>query len=140
MLDLPVRHWFCSVMTLALCLGCRGPEGPEVANVSGTVTLDGQPLPQANLTFVPQAGGSPSFGGTNAEGKYRLLYSADRTGAMLGKHDVTIELREPETGDDDKPKVKSDVKLPAKYRQKGTLTAEVKQGANTIDFPLESKK
>ena len=37
------------------CLGC-GPGGPEIASVEGKVTLDGKPLPNAAVVFIPENG------------------------------------------------------------------------------------
>ncbi|MDZ4686430.1 MAG: hypothetical protein SH850_15280 [Planctomycetaceae bacterium] len=125
-----------------LCLGCGKADGPELATVSGTVTLDGKPLPHVNIRFIPEKeGGSPAYGGTNADGKYKLMFSQDRAGAMLGMHRVEIEPREPEIGENSDPKAAAAqaVTIPAKYLERGALTADVKQGANTFDFALDSK-
>jgi hypothetical protein len=124
------------------CVGCGRVDGPQLATVSGTVTLDGKPVPQVNITFVPETqGGSPSFGSTDANGKYTLLFSQDRAGAMLGKHRVEIEAQEPEVGDDGEPIAPAAevVPIPVKFSQPGALSAEVKSGNNTIDFPLKSE-
>lgn len=135
------RAVLVNAMILGLCLGCGRNSGPELGTVSGTVTLDGKPLPRVNITFVPEAEkGSPSYGGTDADGKYNLLFTQDRAGAMLGKHRVEIQTREPETDDSGKPIGPAEtVQLPKKYLQPGALTAEVKAGANEINFDLVSK-
>jgi hypothetical protein len=125
---------------LGLCAGCGRGAGPELAAVTGTVTLDGEPLAHANITFVPEGkNGSPSYGGTDADGRYRLLFSHNRAGAMPGKHRVQIEMQPPETDDSGNPVVPTEtVQLPAKYRVPGNLTAEVEPGENEIDFELDS--
>jgi hypothetical protein len=127
-----------SVMT---SVGCGKQDGPELAVVAGKITLDGEPLPRVNLRFVPEGpGGSPSFGGTNASGQYKLLFNANRHGAMLGKHRVEIEPASPETDDNGKPLPTAKVvKIPKKYTQPGVLAAEVKGGKNTVNFELVSK-
>jgi hypothetical protein len=123
------------------CLGCGGDTGPELAEVSGKVTLDGQPLAKVSLQFTPETpGGSPSYGVTDSEGAYELLFSNERSGAMPGKHRVEILPVEPETDDGGKPVEGAVVvTIPGKYSQPGSLTADVKAGSNNIDFALDSK-
>jgi hypothetical protein len=136
------RHGRASLASLLIaCLGCGGETGPELSEVSGLVTLDGQPLPKVSLQFTPETpGGSPSYGVTDSEGSYELQFSAERSGAMIGKHRVEILPVEPETDDSGKPVEGSIiVKIPARYSQAGSLTADVQAGSNTIDFALDSK-
>ncbi|MCX7400068.1 MAG: hypothetical protein NT138_20555 [Planctomycetales bacterium] len=123
------------------CLGCGGNAGPELSEVTGKVTLDGQPLAKVSLQFTPESsGGSPSYGVTDSEGTYELQFSMDRSGAMPGKHRVEILPVEPETDDGGKPVEGSlIVKIPPRYSQPGSLTADVQTGSNNIDFVLDSK-
>jgi hypothetical protein len=137
------HQWRFGILTVAavLCSGCGGAKGPELGTVTGTITLDGKPLPNVNIQFAPEAtGGAPSYGGTNAEGEYKLMFAQNRPGAMLGKHRVELTAREPKTDEDGKPVGPQDVvTIPAKYQKKDALTAEVKAGSNTIDFKLDSQ-
>lgn len=123
------------------CLGCGGSTGPELSEVTGKVTLDGQPLAKVSLQFTPESpGGSPSYGVTDSEGSYELQFSSDRSGAMPGKHRVEILPVEPETDDSGKPVEGAVVvTIPVKYSQPGSLTADVQAGNNSIDFALDSK-
>lgn len=130
-----------AIVSLMTVVGCGKQEGPELATVTGKITLDGEPLKKVNLRFVPeQPGGSPSFGGTNSYGQYKLLFNAKRQGAMLGKHRVEIEPATVDTDENGKPlpNVKV-VAIPKKYLVSGALTREVKAGKNTIDIELASK-
>lgn len=116
-----------------LAVGC-GPGGPEVASVTGTVTLDGKPLKNATVTFQPTSG-RPSFGTTDEQGQYEMGYSLERSGVMLGKNTVYIRTRmENESG-----QVIQKEFLPPKYHDRSELTAEVENKANVIDFDLTSK-
>lgn len=124
----------------ALLAGC-GPSGPQLSEVKGKVTVDGKPVPRAEIAFVPEAaGGSPSLGKTDAEGNYRLAFTQDRFGALIGKHKVTITSKKispnemPDTGE---PIDTAFVPIPKKYQ--GALTAEVKSSSNVINFELVSK-
>lgn len=96
-----VRRLMISIVVVnavtALCVGCGGTTGPELAEVYGKVSLDGQPLAKVSLQFIPDGeSGSPSYGVTNAEGEYELLFSAERSGAMVGRYQVEIQPIEPE--------------------------------------------
>jgi hypothetical protein len=131
------------LLIAALCgllMGC-GTSGPQLSEVKGKVTVDGKAVPRAEVSFVPEAaGGSPSLGKTDAEGNYRLAFTQDRFGALIGKHKVTITSKKispnemPDTGE---PVDTAFVPIPKKYQS--TLTAEVKTSANVIDFELDSK-
>jgi hypothetical protein len=123
--------------------GC-GPGGPPLAYVEGTVTVDGKPVPNALMTFIP-TGGTTSYGKTDKDGRYMLMFTDRKRGAMIGAHKVEIEVRryskdeivEMQAAGEDV----SDtfVEIPKKYRADGALTAEVKKGSNKIDFKLDSK-
>lgn len=114
--------------------GDGAPEDtPEVGTVTGTVTLDGKPLPGVVVAFQPETGRG-STGRTDEQGKYTLGYNAELDGAAVGMHKVTIttptEAPDP-TGSFKEP-------IPAKYNAKTELTEQVNAGENVIDFDLKS--
>jgi hypothetical protein len=59
------------------------------------VTIDGQPLPNVLVTFVPDAASDAtpvrSMGMTDTAGEFELQSETQVRGAMLGRHRVTIE-------------------------------------------------
>ena len=141
---------------------------PETASVSGTVTLDGQPLEGAMVSFVPSQGRA-SNGKTDADGNFTLHYTGAIEGAVLGTHRVMISKWIPDP--DYEPSKEelamfeatvpsgvlesSDVEMQAETvpmpapmidaippRYHGTaseLSAEVKDAGNSFDFSLTSK-
>ena len=117
-------------------VGCGGADYGDLGRVSGTVTMDGTPLPGAQVVFSP-ANGRPSMGITDAQGKYQLIYIRDTLGAALGEHRVEITTVQESVSDTDAGPVKEPI--PAKYNAKTTLTAKVEPGDNEIDFALEAK-
>ncbi len=124
------------ISCLVLLVGCSGkPEHPDVGRVSGVVTLDGQPLAEATIMFQP-ANGRASQATTDSAGKYSLIYLDGVPGAMLGTHTVIIRTEIP--GEDGQPPIAKE-KLPKKYHDRTELTAEVKPGSNTHNFPLTSQ-
>lgn len=124
-----------AAIAMGCLLGCGGSDHPDVGKVSGTVTLDQKPLAEATVMFQPP-NGRASLATTDSNGKYSLTYIDGVPGAMLGTHKVIIRTEIP--GEDGKPPIAKE-KLPKKYHDKTELTADVKAGSNTHDFPLTSK-
>lgn len=128
---------FATSVSVLFLSGCsQKPAGISFGKVSGTVTLDGAPLPDALVTFEPEMG-RPSWAMTNAEGIYALNYRGHDWGAVTGPHTVRIttanRFENPET---DEVRIVKEL-LPATYHARSTLTADVKPGENVIDFALE---
>lgn len=70
--------------------GCS--DAPQIVEVSGVVTRGGQPVPGLTVNFMP-ADGRPSWGLTDAEGKFTLHYNKQYEGARVGKHKVFVVFR-----------------------------------------------
>jgi hypothetical protein len=122
------------ILSCLLIAGCGSNSG--LARVKGKVTLNGQPLEGATVTFQPTAAdGSPSSGVTDADGRYELMFTFDTPGAMPGEHVVSIGTAGTDI-DDEGYEVERPERVPAKYNRQTTLKRTVKPGRNTIDFPL----
>ena len=122
----------CIVTYLILNLGGGNP---NLADVRGVITLDGKPLPNAFVLYLPVEEGATSFGKTDANGYYRMRFSdTESGGAFIGVNAVSIG-----TGD-----VKADNRgsipeiVPNFYNTQTTLVADVQPGRNTFNFDLES--
>lgn len=75
---------------ISMLTGC-GPSNPyTVVVVSGTLTLDGKPVPGVRMTFTPDEG-RPSIATTDANGKFKPWYRGQQDGIQTGKIKVTIE-------------------------------------------------
>jgi hypothetical protein len=127
-------------LLVAACLlawtGCGGA-GVEV---SGKVTLDGSPLDEATITFVPMAGGQREAGWTMVQGGSYLIPTANQ----LGTGQFRVEIRALRSGGSDKG-IQNDPTLiaakeivPSKYNSKSELVAEIKPGKNALDFELKT--
>jgi hypothetical protein len=126
-----------SLFGLTALVGCGGES--NIGEVGGTVTLDGNPLPDALVTFSPKSGaGSPSAGRTDTSGNYSLSYTRDISGAELGEHIVRITTYQAGDPDAEPPTASVPEKVPLKYNHKSELTREVKPGTNDIDLELKS--
>lgn len=123
---------------LSGCLGDGSDPLPDLYEVTGIVTLDGQPLEGAKVVFEPEevrekGRRRASSGTTGADGTYQLNYNSNASGATRGKHKVMI-FKMPNDSDEAGEQL-----IPAKYNEKTELTAEVTEGDNKIDFDLQSK-
>lgn len=128
-------NWkLAAVLTLLAASGCgQNPYGTH--SVTGTITLDGQPLPSARVMFSPTAG-RPSSAITDEQGHYELHYIRDIMGAEAGQHSVSITTEaEPFENGQYPPE-----RIPRHYNAATTLTANVEEGTNEINFELQSKK
>lgn len=74
------------MMTAVLLAGCGG----RLVPVAGTVTLDGEPVAGAKVTFIPAGSGIPATGSTDAAGRYELRIGTGRTGVPRGRYGVTV--------------------------------------------------
>jgi hypothetical protein len=121
-----------AVGLLVLACGCGGT---DLGQVTGKVTMNGQPLANVEVEFQPADNGRPSSGVTNAEGVYELQFSSQEKGALIGEHTVRINAAEGGDGDDEENPAKPTV-IPAKYNTQSTLKKTVNSGQQTIDFDL----
>jgi hypothetical protein len=122
-------------VVVASLVGCstRSADQPEIAPVSGTVTLDGRPLGNAKVVFQSDAG-AIAFANTAADGTYELTYIRTAKGAGLGRNVVRISTP---TDGPVGPNWKDPI--PAAYNTASILEADVAEGRNVFDFALESK-
>lgn len=112
--------------SILVCCGCRpGSNLPELGEVTGVVTLDGEPVQGAEVIFVPD-NQKRSRSTTDADGRYELVYDGDVKGAALGGHTVLIS----------KPVQPFGEALPHQYNLKTNLRRYVEPGPNVINFQL----
>ena len=138
--------WLWAGLLLAGAAGCGG-SSDRVA-VTGTVTLDGDPLPGAVVTFHPDGAtaGQGGSGRTGPDGTYTLT-SAGGAGVPPGAYKVVISRPLRPDGsppDPGRPPIESDARetLPAVYSSLDatTLTATVSKDTAVHDFPLRLPK
>jgi hypothetical protein len=123
-------------LSLLILAGCGSD---QLAEITGKVTLDGQPLAGAEVNFEPV---DPTIGTTGTgytqppDGSYKIFYPGDKEGAPAGEYKVWIaggEIEDEEGGG-------SATKVPGKYSlENSPLTATVEAGkANVFDWELTS--
>jgi hypothetical protein len=145
------------VLGLACVIGC-GDTGAdyskvELLSVGGKVTLDGQPLAGAVVTFdAPD--GQFAYGLTDAGGAYSLQLDSQKSGCTPGPKTVRISTARKiiglnaaegegaaEVGEANPEASKGAVaeKVPPRYNAKSELKADVSASQKTFDFALQSK-
>jgi hypothetical protein len=142
-----------AALVLLFVAGCTN-NGIRMAPVSGTVTMNGRPLPNVYVNFQPVGSdtnpnpGRGSYGVTDSQGKYTLVVDAQTRGAVVGRHRVTIATRyaedapvDPRKGSPDgaPPRLSHRESVPTRYNQQSTLVFDVPaKGSSAADFDLTS--
>ena len=138
--------------TMAATGGCGG-DGLPRQPLSGKVTLDGQPIESALITFTPMngSGDSTSAAAQVTAGSFSIPRDA---GLIAGKYRVAVSMPKEVTKAAKKKQIDNatgaeieagDVTitqeaLPARYNAKSELTADVTAGdPNEFTFTLTSK-
>ena len=119
-----------------LLSGCGEParEGDPVVTVNGTVTLDGQPVPYGNVTFLDPAEEHPR----------RYVAPIEHGGFQcdVAPGSFRVEVSWPEEQGDDEEGVGVGLpvqRIPARYNVESELTAELKLGEPpALSFDLKS--
>lgn len=129
----------CALLILcSFASACSSQTGPPTETVSGTVTLDGEPLKIGDIRFRPADGLSSGGAGKIEEGKYSFQTpSALMKVEIMGYREVPGKFTEPNPGE--KVPVMEQV-VPEKYNFKSELTADVKPGQTEFNFDLTSGK
>jgi hypothetical protein len=143
-----------------LIVGCGG--GTKLYPVEGVVTLDGEPLEGATVTF--QSENTIAAGLTSASGKFRLITNGQE-GAPAGTYKVVVKkisekarAASPPVGSDPteayqqfmkannmtlgpkgmtKPKIDSEI--PERYGSPGAIPDQVVPSSGPIEIELKSK-
>jgi hypothetical protein len=139
-------------LLLSLTAGCD--QGPQMVPVTGTITLEGKPLPTASVMYVLKAGGPPVTAVTDEQGKYNLSTTVEGDGALEGDYQVAIVAYRV-SGVSADPASDPSVQLPgamggervvwiapmrySKLAESGLTATVTAEHDNVIDFDLKSK-
>lgn len=131
-------------LAAVLATGCGDrPDLPPMAKVSGTVTLDGQPLSYGMVQFVPDSSqgteGPPGVGRIDKKGCFTIT-TAGVKGAVVGHHRIRVKSEEPFN---EEALSRGQTLLPEHYNDHKTseLTTEVKADEkNEVDLKLNSTR
>lgn len=133
-------------LTLALTVAVSGCDRTDANRsvISGEVTLDGTPVGQGAILFIPMDGTKgAATGGQIENGHYRI---AGKQGAAIGWNRVEIRAMRKTgkmvpkglgaTGEMVEEQAEA---APPKYNSASTLKTEVKVGDNTASFELTTR-
>jgi hypothetical protein len=131
-------------LPVLVLVGCsNSTDGLPREAVTGTVTLDGRPLKQGSIQFVPGSERESTSGGAViTEGRFAI---ARPQGLTPGSYRVVINSGEGAPVPPDQPPGATPPGgkelIPARYNEKTTLTADVKAGgSNAFAFDLATKE
>jgi hypothetical protein len=143
----------CGWLAIVALAGCGGSGRPSLVKVTGTVTLNGQPLEGALVSFLKETDANdkfkrPASGTTDAQGKFSLGTYNKEDGLPVGKYKIAVVKRElvgqlPENYSDDSADsfdLKYQWIVPRNYAnpQNSGLTAEVtRSGLNPAVLELK---
>jgi hypothetical protein len=140
----PHRRPATLLATLALLIGamttgCGKSSDLEKVVVAGRVTLDGQPISNGEIRFIPDQGTKgPISGGPIKDGAYK---ADGRGGVPVGAHRVEIRGYRPQGGQQPAASEGGPAEqyVPGKYNDQTELKATIDSDTTTQDFELSSK-
>jgi hypothetical protein len=121
--------WLLCFAAALLPLSCSA--GPKTYEVSGTASLDGQPIAQGDITFLAADGSVSPDHGKIENGRFQARVKGGKKKVEIR---ATREVGRGPLGP------RYDEYVPARYNSQTILTAEVPttDGTNRLDFPLQS--
>jgi hypothetical protein len=122
-----------SVAFIALA-GC---EGTDLTPVSGTVTVDGQPIQQGSIQFAPVDGKAPSEAAAIEGGKFSASLRRTNYRVQIFAPKVTKLAKTDEKGPSDASIVEE--LLPPRYNVRSELTLNVTAPKDDVRFDLKGK-
>lgn len=135
-----IQSAFLLLLVVAVT-GCGGSDDSRAA-VKGTIKLDGAPIKQGTISFIPEEKG-PMAGTVIKDGEYSIPQGV---GAFVGKNKVEVrsvqetgrKIKNP-YGDNEITEALETV--PHRYNLRTELTATIEQGKdNVANFDLNSDK
>ena len=122
-----------------LASGCS--TGPSFGEVHGMVTLDGEPLAEGVVRFVPVDGMTPSAGAVIEGGQFNERVAVGRYRVEISSWKLPKGIKsskEMKRGTVDEGPALEEL-IPERYNKKSELTADIKRGPNDLKFELNTK-
>lgn len=124
-------------LSMLLLTGCGGD---GLTPISGTVTLDGQPIQNGRIAFTPKGGSEGTMAGaTIKDGKYEARVSLGKMGVAVRAQKM-VPIKNPDAHQKDVGITEQPESIiPAKYNDKSELTADIVEGKSEYSFNLTTK-
>jgi len=131
-------EWATLLLTCLVSLaGCGQSAG---ATVTGQVTLDGSPLDDATITFVPLAGGQRQAAWATIRGGHFAIPASNGLGTGQFRVEIRALRSVGEKTHQNNPTLVSAIEaVPGKYNSHSELIVDIKPGENAANFVLKSK-
>jgi hypothetical protein len=114
-----------------------GCGGSDLTPVSGTVTVDGQPIQQGSIQFAPVDGKAPSEAAAIEGGKFSASLHRTKYRVQIYAPKVTKLAKTDEKGPSDATIVEE--LLPPRYNVRSELALDVAELTSDVRFDLKSK-
>jgi hypothetical protein len=130
----------CGGVLLAVLLALAGCGGASIADVHGTVKVDGEPIADGAILFSPENGKGQPAGGPIKDGHYSVKVQAAAMKVAINKFKLLKKVKLYNTPNVPYVQQNTEV-LPDKYSDiaKTELRLDVKPGLNPKDWDLHSK-
>lgn len=123
-----------TVVLLALLLGCWRD---SMVPIGGVVEMDGAPIPQGTIQFIPADGAGPSAEAAIQNGRYQVTLARGNKKVLVRGYKVVGELHPWGKDAPSAPQLKSIV--PPRYNDQTELTQTIEKSHDHVDFKLRSQ-
>ncbi|MBA4187725.1 MAG: hypothetical protein C0467_06870 [Planctomycetaceae bacterium] len=133
------RRTYAPALLAAFLAGCGSNSSTSTtAEVTGTVTLDGKPLENAEVQFVPKS--DPALGlhvaKTDSSGRFKITQDSPTNPVKPGTYAVLVSKviggNDPSQPGGGMDAQKNEVPAVYQDRNKTPLSADVREGSNTL--------
>lgn len=121
------------VLSCVLNVGCSEPS--NMGKVSGTVSVDGQPVENGSISFISVDGMSPTAGGTIVDGKYTSEAPLSEARVEIRVPKIVGKKKLYDTPDSPVQDIMTEL-LPRKYNEETELRFTAERGNNEKNWEL----
>jgi hypothetical protein len=124
---------FCLVLLGLLAVGCS--KGRPMGDVRGNVTLNGKPLTEGAVRFIPVNGDTQTTGGLIHDGSFRVQVPVAKQRVEITSNVLDREKTPPNPTDD---QIVMKRLVPERYNTESKLTLDVVSGLNKPVYDLKN--
>ncbi|NLE39896.1 MAG: hypothetical protein GX621_17905 [Pirellulaceae bacterium] len=133
----------CFLLLVAAVAAASGCGENRRQGIEGTVTFDGRPIPNGNISFIPQGDArGPAAGAVIKDGRFAIdpakgTFAGTFRVEIVAARETAEAVVDPVTGE--RVSLREQY-IPAKYNVESELTADIKEGEpNRLEYDLTSK-
>jgi hypothetical protein len=132
------RRAFFMTTSASMVFAASGCGDSKKSLVSGTVSVDGDPLANGTIAFFPIDGKGPTAGAGIKDGKYEVEAGVGEMKVTINATKVVGQRKAYDTPDSPKIDIIQEI-LGPEYHSQSKLTATLKSGKNeNVNFELKS--